>query len=72
MITTADVDAPMAADAMEAVYNENIDVIALMTRDSDFQRVFLKAKERGKNTIVIGAEPIAAALKNTVDEVIAV
>lgn len=70
IITTADVDAPMATDAMEAVYNNNIDTIALMTRDSDFQRVFLKAKERGKNTIVLGSEPIAAALKNTVDQVI--
>ncbi len=70
VITTADVDAPMAADAMEAVYNENIDIISLMTRDSDFQRVLLKAKEKGKGTVVVGSEPIAAALKNTADEVI--
>lgn len=70
MITTADVDAPMAADAMEAVYNDNIDTIALMTRDSDFQRVLIKAKEKGKDTIVIGAESIAAALRNTADEVV--
>lgn len=67
MVTTADVDAPMAADIMEAVYNENIDKIAIMTRDSDFQRVLLKAKERGKDTIVIGSESIAAALENTAD-----
>lgn len=70
VITTADVDAPMAADAMEAVYNDNIDVISLMTRDSDFQRVILKAKEKGKATVIVGSEPIAAALKNTADEVI--
>ncbi len=70
MITTADVDAPMAADIMEAVYNENIDKIAIMTRDSDFQRVLIKAKERGKDTIVIGAKSMAVALENTADHAI--
>ncbi len=29
-----------------------------------------KAKEKGKGTVIIGSEPIAAALKNTADEVI--
>ncbi len=72
MITTADVDAPMAADVMEAVYNDNIDKIAIMTRDSDFQRVLLKAKEKGKDTIVIGADSMAAALENTADHTIKV
>jgi len=70
MITTADVDAPMAADVMEAVYNDNIDKVSVMTRDSDFQRVLLKAKEEGKDTIVIGAQSMAAALQNTADQTI--
>ncbi len=70
VITTADVDAPMAVDAMEAVYNDNIDDIIIMTRDADFQRLLLKAKEKGKTTVVISTEQIAVALKNTADEVI--
>lgn len=70
VVTTNDVDAPMAAEAMEATYNPNIDVIALMTRDADFQMVLSKAKKHGKTTVVIGSEPFAAALKNTADYVI--
>jgi uncharacterized protein (TIGR00288 family) len=70
IVSTDDVDAPMAAEAMEAVFNQNIDIIALMTRDADFQLVVSKSKKLGKDTIVIGSEPFAAALKNTADHVI--
>ncbi|MEM0372817.1 MAG: TIGR00288 family NYN domain-containing protein [archaeon] len=70
MVTSDDTDAPMAAEAMEYVFNPNIDVIALMTRDADFQTVVTKAKKHGKDTIVVGSEPFAAALKNTADVVI--
>ena len=70
IVTSDDVDAPMAAEAMEYVFNEHIDVIALMTRDSDFHPVINKAKEHGKETIVVGSEPIAAALKNTADHIL--
>ena len=70
VVTSDDVDAPMAAEAMEAVFNSHIDIIALMTRDADFQLVISKAKKYGKGTIVVGSEPFAAALKNTADVVI--
>ena len=71
IITTGDVDITMAIEAMAQVYNPNIHVIALMTRDIDFRPVLLKAKELGKETIVIGAEPFfSVALKNTADIVI--
>ena len=70
MITTGDVDAPMAAEAMEIVYNNNIDMLCLMTRDSDFQPVLQKAKAHGKETIVIGGKPFSVALKNTADHII--
>ena len=71
IITTGDVDISMAIEAMAQVYNPHIQVIALMTRDIDFRPVLIKAKELGKETIVIGAEPFfSAALKNTADIVI--
>ncbi len=72
IVTSDDVDAPMAAEAMEAVFNPNIDVIALMTRDADFQTVLSKAKKYGKLTVVVGSEPFAAALKNTADHIVMV
>jgi uncharacterized protein (TIGR00288 family) len=70
IITTDDVDAPMAAEAVEIIFNPHIDTLALMTRDADFQTILLKAKKYGKETIVIGSEPFSAALKNTADNVI--
>ncbi len=70
VISTDDVDAPMAAEAMDSVYNQHIDIIALMTRDADFQTVLHKAKAHGKDTIVVGSEPFAAALKNSADHLI--
>ncbi|MCX8163698.1 MAG: TIGR00288 family NYN domain-containing protein [Candidatus Micrarchaeota archaeon] len=71
IISTGDVDVTMAVESICQVYNPNIDIIALMTRDIDFRPVILKAKEFGKQTIVIGAEPgFSVALKNTADYII--
>ncbi|MFH1306035.1 MAG: TIGR00288 family NYN domain-containing protein [Candidatus Micrarchaeota archaeon] len=71
IISTGDVDVTMAVDSICQVYNPNIHIIALMTRDIDFRPVLVKAKELGKETIVIGAEPgFSAALKHTADIVI--
>lgn len=70
LITTDDVDAPMAAEAMEVIFNPHIDILALMTRDADFQTVLLKAKKRGKGTMIIAGQPCSVALKNTADTVI--
>jgi uncharacterized protein (TIGR00288 family) len=71
IITTGDVDVTMAVEATVQTFNPSIDVIALMTRDIDFRPVLVKAKELGKETIVIGAEPgFSVALRNTADVVI--
>ncbi|MCC7552295.1 TIGR00288 family NYN domain-containing protein [Candidatus Micrarchaeota archaeon] len=71
VITSGDVDVTMACEAIEQIFNPHIDVIALMTRDTDFRPVLVKAKEHGKETIVIGGEPgFSIALKNTADTVI--
>lgn len=71
VITTGDVDVTMAVYAVEQVFNPNIQILALMTRDIDFRPVVVKAKEKGKETIVIGADPgFSVALKKTADIVI--
>jgi len=68
IVTSGDVDVRMAVEAMELIYNDSIDVIALVTRDADFKAVLKKAMEMGKETIIIGAEPgFSAALKNSAD-----
>ncbi|MFH0890104.1 MAG: TIGR00288 family NYN domain-containing protein [Candidatus Aenigmatarchaeota archaeon] len=65
-----DIDVYMAADAMEAVYNKDIDVIIIVTRDTDFLPIIQKAKKRGKQTVVMGSEPgFSIALRNAADNV---
>ncbi len=71
VITVGDVDVAMAVDATEAIFNNSIDMIAFVTRDSDFLPSIVKAKRYGKDTIVLLAEEAsAAALKNTADYVV--
>lgn len=66
----SDVDVYMAVNAMEAVHNDSIDAIVLVTRDADFLPVIQKAKEHGKETIVAGLEPgFSTALQNAADTV---
>jgi uncharacterized protein (TIGR00288 family) len=69
--TTGDVDVTMAIEAMEYVLDPNIDIIALMTRDTDYRPVLVKAKARGKKTMIIATDTaFSAALRNTADTVI--
>jgi len=70
-IVPSDVDVALAVDAMQSVFNEHVDAIAIVSRDSDFKPLLMRAKEKGKETIVVGTEPdFSAALKNTADIVI--
>jgi len=67
----SDVDVYVATVAIEAIYNRNIDVIALGTRDADFLPVLQLAKKHGKKVIVLGQEPgFSKALQNIADVVI--
>jgi uncharacterized protein (TIGR00288 family) len=67
----SDVDVYMAVNAMEAVFKDDIDIVVLVTRDTDFLPVIQKAKEHGKETVIMGMEPgFSTALKNAADQVI--
>lgn len=68
IVVAGDTDVHLAMEAMELIYNPNIDVIAIMTRNADFLPLINKTKENGKETIVIGAEPgFSVALQNSTD-----
>ncbi len=70
-ITSGDVDVTMAIEAMEYALDPNIDIIALMTRDTDYRPVLVKAKARGKSTMIIATDiGFSAALRNTADRVV--
>lgn len=63
-----DVDVAVAVHAMEAIYNPNVDIIALASRDADFFALIQKAKQMGKTTLLIAAEPgLAVSLKHAAD-----
>ena len=70
-IVASDVDVALAVEATEFIFNPNIDTIAIVSRDSDFKPLLTKAKEHGKETIVVGMQPdFSTALRNTADIVI--
>jgi len=70
-VSAGDVDVEMAVDGTELIFNDTIDTIVYMTRDADFLPAIRKAKEHGKNIIIIGAEPgFSTAIQNIADYVI--
>ncbi|ABR55813.1 TIGR00288 family NYN domain-containing protein [Methanococcus aeolicus] len=70
-VSAGDVDVEMAVDGTELIFNDTIDTIIYMTRDADFLPAIRKAKEHGKNIIIIGAEPgFSTAIQNIADYVI--
>jgi uncharacterized protein (TIGR00288 family) len=70
-ITTGDVDVTMAIEAMEFVLDPDIDIIALMTRDTDYRPVLVKARRYGKKTMIVATDvAFSAALRNTADKII--
>jgi uncharacterized protein (TIGR00288 family) len=71
VITVGDIDVAMAVEATEAVFNPTVQMIAFVSRDSDFWPAIVKAKRYGKETIAVVAEKASAsAVKNTADHVI--
>lgn len=71
IITTGDVDVTMAIEGMEYILDPNIDILALMTRDTDYRPVLVKAKARGKKTMIVATDvAFSAALRNTADRII--
>ncbi|MEK6954909.1 MAG: TIGR00288 family NYN domain-containing protein [Candidatus Micrarchaeota archaeon] len=71
VIIPSDVDVALAIEATEYMFSPYIDIITIVSRDSDYKPVLTKAKEHGKDTIIVGTEPdFSSALKNTADIVI--
>ena len=71
IIVAGDTDVRIAIEAMELIYNSDIEIIALATRDADSLPIINEAKRKGKETVVIGVEPgFSVALQNAADYVI--
>ena len=65
-----DVDVSVAVDIVRACFNENIDTIALVSRDADYLPALQLAKEKGKRVLVIATKPgFSKALQHVADYV---
>lgn len=66
----SDVDVSVAVDIVKACFNENIDTIALASRDADYLPALQLAKEKGKKVLVIATRPgFSKALQHVADHV---
>lgn len=65
-----DVDVALAVHAMEAVYDDNIQVIVIATRDADFAPLLQKIKEHGKIAVLVAVkEALGVSLVHSADKV---
>ncbi len=68
VISPGKVEVDFSIAAMEAIGDKKIDAIALVTRSAAYVSLVYKAKEAGKEVIVVGAEPgFSVALKKAAD-----
>ena len=66
--TESDVDVAVAVEAVKAAYNNDVDIVAIASRDADYLPAVQVVKENGKKVIVIGAEPgFSKALQRAAD-----
>lgn len=66
--STGKVEVDFTIVAMDAVYDEKVDALVLVARSAAYMSIVHKAKEKGKEVIVIGAEPgFSTALKKAAD-----
>ena len=66
----SDVDVSVAVDIVRSSFDENIDIIVLVSRDADFLPAIQLAKEKGKLVVLIATKPgFSKALQHAADHV---
>ena len=72
VITSGDVDVKLAVDATALVVEESLDVLAVVSRDTDFKPVLEYAGKTGVETVAIapGSHGRSDALQNAADDAI--
>jgi len=71
VVSTGKVEVEFTMIATELMYSNKVDVLALATRNAAYAPIVYRAKELGKDVIVIGAEPgFSTALRKSADLVI--
>lgn len=70
IIVHGDLDIHFALEAMELVYNEKIEIIALATENEKFIPLICRARELGKEVILVSSLSKNCGLQNMVDLVL--
>jgi uncharacterized protein (TIGR00288 family) len=61
----------MSIEAMDLIYSDELEMIAFWTSDINFLPIIIKAKELGKETVVLGrTEGFSETLENAVDYIL--
>ena len=70
LISSGKVEVDLSIVTMEYIFDTDIDIIVLVTRSASYIPLVYKAKEMGKEVVVVGSEPgFSVALKNAADQV---
>lgn len=71
VISTGKVEVDFSIACMEAIHDEKVDMLIIAARSAAYMPLIHKAKENGKEVMVIGAEPgFSTALKKACDRYI--
>jgi uncharacterized protein (TIGR00288 family) len=73
IIVHTDLDIHFSLEAMELIYNEKIEVLALATENEKLLPLFSRAKELGKEVVLLlTTKEVCRGLQNAADSVLAV
>ncbi|MFX1465465.1 MAG: NYN domain-containing protein, partial [Promethearchaeota archaeon] len=71
IVVAGDTDVYMSIEAMDLIYSDELDIVAFWTSDINFLPIFIKAKELGKETVVLGrTEGFSETLENAADFIV--
>lgn len=71
IVVPGDIDVYMSIEAMDLIYSGELEIVAFWTSDINFLPIFIKAKELGKETVVLGrTEGFSETLENAADYIV--
>lgn len=71
IVVSGDTDVYMSIEAMELIYSDELEIVAFWTSDINFLPIIIKAKELGKEIVVLGRnEGFSETLENSADYIV--
>ena len=71
IVVPGDIDVYMSIEAMDLIYSDELQMVAFWTSDINFLPIIIKAKELGKETVVLGrTEGFSETLENACDYIL--